>query len=213
MPFECRAKYDNQTIFEYSSEGLDSGKHGEDENLLDSWGKHHEHTHDYADTMKNAISKKRVAGWKNFERQQITPDNSDNEKTEVRNESGRPPKLRHIETAEILEEYSNSSESESEGYIEVLGDDEESLSDGAAEIDAEVESVISVESNSKTMVHNDIKTESSAPSTVSVDVGAMAAMVGGFICATVYLWRGNKQKAKESMALFTRGFNTVCDSK
>lgn len=213
MPFECRAKYDNQTIFEYSSEGLDSGKRGEDENLLDSWGKYHEHTHDYADTMKNAISKKRAASLKNFARQQITPDNSDNEKSEAGTESGRPPKLRHIETAEILEEYSNASESESEGYIEVLDDDEESLSDDTAETDLDIGSVISVESKSKTMVHNDTKAESSGPTTVSVDVGAMAAMVGGFVCATVYLWRGNKQKAKESMALFTRGFNTVCDSK
>lgn len=212
MPFECSAKYDNQTIFEYSSEGLDSGKRG-DENLLDSWGKYHEHTHDYADTMKNAASKKRAASLKNFERQQITPDNSDNEKNEVRLESGRPPKLRHIETAEILDEYSNDSDSDSEGYIEVLDDDEESLSDATAETDMDVQSVVSVESKSKTIVHNDTKAESSAPTAVSVDVGAMAAMVGGFLCATVYLWRGNKQKAKESMALFTRGFNTVCDSK
>lgn len=210
MPFHRSVSYDKKTLLSDESFVMKPQKDysGEEEesdggkNCLDSWEKHHEHTLKYTDEVKKfePNSGKSPLGKRGV--QQISPDASDIESNNEDNISvQRPIKLAKV--ADYDKDYSDSEE----GKIEIISDDdEESVQDSHSEFRDAVD--MQTTQNTGSLESKSIE----ASDTVSFDVGAVAAIVGGSACAFFYLWRGNKQKAKESMSIFVRGFNTLCEN-
>lgn len=210
MSFHYNVSVDNTTLFPNEDNGPErqgddfSGeekKSDGDKNCLDSWEKYHEHTLKYSDEIKKhePNSGKFHMGKRGV--QQISPDASDIESGTEDDHISRQRPVKLAKIADVDKDYSDS-----EGKIEIIDvDDEESVED----VHGEFQDAVDLQTTHEAKLLESKNVEDS--DTVSFDVGAIAAIVGGCACATFYLWRGNKQKAKESMSIFMRGFNTLCE--
>ncbi|PVH22824.1 hypothetical protein CXQ85_002548 [Candidozyma haemuli] len=163
---------------------------------MQEWGKHHEHTADFDETKTRAKRRFQEAGKGRSEK---------NDKDKTASNGGGPAKRIHQQ----------EPQKPTTPWIEdVTESEDEYIEDRVTEV-SDIESITSCVSVRSSDVNDDGKLLQSSnkeeASADAFDVGAVAAMVGGLVCAVAFAWSGKGKKAKESMKIFTRGFDAACD--
>lgn len=189
---------------------------------IEEWIKHHEHAAEFLDDSK-------VTGG-------AEPKSSRSSKSQNKLPSSRMLSRRYqykrssrlgqvesdlIELVDSEDDYTEDEDwqlvSEHESILKDEEEEEEEMSSfKEAEDDddvEEIEEVLAIESADKTSEDGlmQVRFNSLKENEITVDVAAVAAMVGGFACAIFYAWRGQGKSAKESLEIFSRGFGKMCD--
>ncbi|QRG38655.1 hypothetical protein FDK38_003072 [Candidozyma auris] len=165
---------------------------GIDPEKMEDWSKHHEH-----DEYVFVKSDDKVEDDVDESLSSVASDEEDVESICTSRQKKSPSRCRGDSPKRLKQA--------SDVYLSDVEDDdvEEISQEGVVEV-SDCESVRSFHSVDGTLIEE-------SKDTIDVDVGAVAAMVGGLACALFYAWRGKGQNAKESMKIFSRGFESVCD--